>query len=304
MHMRVPIPASQWTRYRHALADSVTLNAARGLVFVTHLFPAVVVSLAGMVFYLLVADEGQRSGWVLMFGSTLLIPAAIGSMNDYCDLALDRRAKRNKPLVRGDIQPRTALVLSCAAATAGVLLSACFGWKTSAIALLVLASGLVYDFWAKGTIWSWVPYAIAVPALPVWAFVAADKLNPVLLMTFPLGALVALASNLANTLPDLNDDIQLGLRGLAHRLGLRRSLLAIWCSFGTTLTLLAGSGMILGNRSSLFFPGLMLGTVLWLVMIADYAANASNESLKRGWYYTAILTGLLGGTWVACLSSL
>jgi 4-hydroxybenzoate polyprenyltransferase len=297
------MPKVSWKQNGRALSSPVTLETVRGVVSVVHVFAVILIAVATTSFYCLVTDEVQGSGWILMFGSTLLIAAAVGSMNDYCDIDLDRHAKPNKPLVRGDIRPRTALVVSCLTATVGTLLSAFFGWKTLAIALVVLGSGMVYDFWAKGTIWSWVPFAISIPALPLWAFVAADKFKPVVLVTFPLGALVALASNLANTLPDLDDDIRHGLRGLPHRLGLRRSIIVIWCSFGAALGLLALTPMVLDSKPRVLFPGLVLGSVLLLVMIVDYAISRSKESLKRGWYFSAILTALLGGTWVASLSS-
>ena len=181
---------------REFLTGSVSLRTLRGLVLVVHLFPGISIATAGAIFYLLVTGGVQRFHSVLMlFSSMFLISAAIGSMNDYLDVDLDRGARPNKPLIRGDIQPATALLVSGVAATAGILLSVWFGWTTVAIALLPLASGMVYNFWAKGTIWSWVPYAISISALPVWAFVAAGKFKPLVLLTLPLGILVSLAVN-------------------------------------------------------------------------------------------------------------
>ena len=92
------------------------------------------------------------------------------------------------------------------------------------------------------------------------------------------------------------------MKGLAHRLGPRRSIVVIWCSLGMAIGLLALSPVALGNKSQFFFPGLLLGSLLLLVMIVDYSVSRSNESFKRGWYFTVIFsTALLGSAWVANL---
>jgi 4-hydroxybenzoate polyprenyltransferase len=118
-------------------------------------------------------------------------------------------------------------------------LSLSFGWSTLAVALVVLGSGMAYNLWAKGTVYSWIPYSVAIPALPVWGFLAANRFTPIVLVSFALGALMSLALNLANTIPDLKGDTQYGLQGLTHRLGLERSLVVVWSSFTGTILLLA-----------------------------------------------------------------
>lgn len=276
-------------------------KAIRGILFVVHPFPACMNAVAGAAFYLYVADPVALRGAAALFGSILLIHAAIGSMNDYCDIDLDRQTKPGKPIVRGDIVPAIALVISGISAIVGALLSLWFGVATLSIALMVLASGMAYNFWAKGTIHSWVPYAVFIPAVPVWSFLAAGRFAPVVLLSFPLGALIALALNISNTLPDLAGDLRYGVRGLAHRLGLRRSLLVTWSAFAGAIGLLALTPAMLGNKASVLFPGVALGAFLLLAMIADYAASRSQAALKRGWYMSAIIAVVLGGAWVASL---
>jgi 4-hydroxybenzoate polyprenyltransferase len=254
---------------------------------------------AGAAFYLWLAAPGEPLDAAILFGSILLIHASIGSMNDYCDIDLDRQTKPGKPIVHGDVTPGAALVVSGMSAVAGTLLSFWFGWATAAVAPIVLAAGMAYNFWAKGTIHSWVPYAIFIPALPVWSFLAAGKFTPVVLLSFPLGALIALALNLANTLPDLAGDLRYGIQGLAHQLGLRRSLLATWGAFFGAIVLLALTPAVLGNNPGVLYPGVALGALVLLAMIADCAANRSPAALTRGWYLSAILAAILGGAWVA-----
>lgn len=277
------------------------VRAARGALFVIHLFPAVMNATAGLVFYLIATDQASAFPAVAVALSIFLVSASVGSMNDFLDVDLDRRTKPEKPIARGDLTPRTAFAISVVSAVAGVVLSAVLGLPAVVVALLVLASGLAYDVWLKGTLWSWVPYGIGIPALPVWGFLAAGKFTPVLLLSFPLGVLISLALYLANTIPDLESDTAYGIKGLAHRLGLRRSLIATWVCFGVTIALLALTPALFGNDSRLLFPGLGLGAVLLVVMVSGYLVNASQASLRWGWYLSAVLAGVLGVSWVVSL---
>lgn len=277
------------------------LRTLKGLVFVIHPFPASINALAGTLFYLIAVDVWEEVPVASVFLSIFLIHASIGSMNDFCDIDLDAKTKPRKPIVRGDIRLRVALVVSCVAAVAGALLSLSFSWSTLFVAIAVLTSGMAYNFWAKGTVYSWVPYSVFIPALPVWAFVAAHKFTPVVLLSFPLGALMSLALNVANTMPDLKGDTQYGLQGLAHRLGLEHSLRVLWSAFAGTIILLALTPGIVGNNAIYLLPGVVLGGVLLVVMILDRLLNRSDASLRRGWYLSAVIAAILGGAWVASL---
>jgi 4-hydroxybenzoate polyprenyltransferase len=260
-------------------------------------------AVACAAFYLVLAAPPQPVDAAVLFAAVFLIHASIGSMNDYCDIDLDRHTKPKKPLVRGDIQSGTALAISGVAAIAGLILSLRFGWAAETLALAVLASGMAYNFWAKGTVFSWVPYAVFIPAVPVLSFIVAGKFVPVVLLSFPLGALIALALNIANTLPDLEGDMRYGVQGLAHRLGLRHALLVAWGSFAGAIGLLASTPAVLGNDAAVLFPGLATAAVLLLATIADYAVNRSEQALKRGWYASAVLAVVLGCAWVASLAA-
>ena len=60
---------------------------------------------AGLIFYL-IAARALAIGPALVLGlSIFLVHAAIGSLNDFLDVDLDRRSRPDKPLVRGDLSP-------------------------------------------------------------------------------------------------------------------------------------------------------------------------------------------------------
>lgn len=277
------------------------LRRLRGVAAVAHPFPAAMNGIAAAAFYAVAAWPPDAAGLIAMSLSALLVHAAIGSLNDWHDIALDRATRPEKPIVRGDISREGALAVAGAAAAAGLALSAGFGLATLGIAALVLAAGIAYDLALKGTLWSWAPYGIAIPALPVWSFLAAGRFTPALLLAFPFGALIALALNLANTIPDLAGDTAHGLRGLAHRLGLRGSLLATWGAFAASLALLALTPVLVGNDRRILLPGLGLGLVLLAATMADVTVNRTAASLKRGWYVSAVIAAAIGLAFVASL---
>ena len=67
-------------------------------------------------------------------------------------------------------------------------------------------------------------------------------------------------------------------------------------------SLLALTPAVLGNNPRRLFAGLVLGSIILLVMVIDRATDRSDSSLRRGWYFSAILAIVLGGAWVASLS--
>ena len=288
-----PVPAKS--------TEARALRTLRGVFLVVQPLPAAVSAVAGAIFYAIAGGRPLLPGAVMLFASIFLVCAAFNAVNDYHDRELDRLNKPAKPIVRGDISPPGALAVAVVAGIAGLALSLAFNPAALAIAILALACGLVYDFWLKGSLWSWIPYGIFVPALPVWALLAAGKSSPVVLACFPLGILMALGLNLCNTLPDIAGDTAFGLRGLAHRLGLRRSLALAWASFAGTLVLVAATPFFLGTDPRILAPGVGLGALLLIIMVADRLRDPSDRSLKRAWPLSMALSIVVGVAFVASL---
>jgi 4-hydroxybenzoate polyprenyltransferase len=103
--------------------------------------------------------------------------------------------------------------------------------------VLVVGSGLAYNLGLKGTVWSWLPYAVAFGALPAVAWVGVGAGAPPWWVV-AVGSLLGVGAHLLNVLPDLAEDEQTGVRGLPHRLGERRT------RFLAPLLLLAGSVVV------------------------------------------------------------
>ncbi len=236
----------------------------------------------------------------MLFLAVTAIYGSIGSLNDYCDYPLDKTAKPNKPLVRGLATPRLALWEMSVLGVVGMGLSFALNWQTTCFSALILALGIWYDLRAKRSLWSWVPYAVGIPTLPVWGFAAAGRFERVLLFAYPLGALLSLALNMSNTLPDRESDAAFGLRALTHRLKLWQAVALSWIFYAAAILGFDAAAPVVGNNMHILKPGLTVGAAVLLFMIADYALFRS-RSLTRGWYAGFLLAMAIGLAWVASL---
>jgi 4-hydroxybenzoate polyprenyltransferase len=148
-----------------------------------HLAPVLVVELATAAFAV-IAWGGLPP--LHLFGPLLLAmlggQLAIGAINELVDLPYDTAGKPWKPLPSGDVSIYGARAM----AAAGLIMMAGFGWRFGAFALALLAAGtglgIAYDLWFKRTVWSWLPYLLALPLLPIWVFASLGVPEPRLLL--------------------------------------------------------------------------------------------------------------------------
>ncbi len=195
----------------------------RGLALACHPLPSAAVT----VLALLLALGAAPVEVALVVGAVLTGQLAIGWHNDLLDAARDRAAGRaDKPLARGDVSARTVRAALGGALVLTVLLSlASGGWLGLGLHVgLVVGSGLAYNAGLKATAWSWMPYAVAFGTLPafVWASVGRGTAPWWVVV---VGALLGVGAHLLNVLPDLEEDLRAGIRGLPHRIGSRASRL-------------------------------------------------------------------------------
>lgn len=276
---------------------------SRALLIVGHPLPTFLTAVAGTAFFLIGRNDARITlDAAFVFISVYLILYSIGAMNDYVDEPLDRRSNRQeKPLVAGDVSRTAALVLWLMTAALGVAAAYHFDLRVVGIAALLWLLGLSYNYWAKSTSLSWLPFMAFYPSLPVLGFVAAGRFTPALLLAYPVGALLSLGLNLANTLPDIDRDVEGGVSGFTHKLGTTRALIVLWLSLAATMVLMASSTWLVGGRPGRLAPGLGIGMLLLGAMIADWMVLRSPGSLKRTFYLSAGCAVVIGCAWVASL---
>lgn len=170
----------------------------------------------------------------------------VGWLNDVLDRGRDERVGRqDKPVAMGWVDPGTVTFAIACAVLLVVPLSIANGTVAGAAHLLAVASAWAYDFWFKRTVLSWVPYAASFGLLP--AFLSYGGLGggihgspPTLVMTVS-AALFGIGVHFLNTLPDLVEDKETGLRHLPLRIALRVGApKLLWASIAWTTLSAAG----------------------------------------------------------------
>ena len=149
----------------------------------------------------------------------------VGWTNELVDHSRDEEAGRQKkPLVAGSVS-RKQLQIGIAIALASAILFSFLGPLGSRggwLHMLGLASATIYNFWAKSTWLSPIPYAISFGALPWAIYAAANRYPPVwLIINF---VLVSVSFHFLNVIKDLEWDLKQGILGSPQRIGKNKSL--------------------------------------------------------------------------------
>ena len=262
------------------------IRALAGFFFIIHPFPVFMNATAAVAF-LLVASPNIDAWTILgLFLSVTAVHAAIGSLNDYCDFELDSKTKPDKPLVKGLLPLRHALIFALLSALLGLGISATLNLSALLFALAVLSAGT---------------YTVFIPSLPLWSYAAVGQYQPVLLLSYIVGAPLSVGLNLTNTLPDLDGDTRFGVRGLAHRLGAHRALLGALICFGGSICLMLLLSPVVENNWAYLLPGLALSFFILFAMMGYVLMSRGMIHLKCIWYLSAFLATLLGFTWLVSL---
>ena len=196
-----------------------------GMAKACHFGPTVLV--VSITFILSVTQLSLAKSFVIA-SAILCGQLVVGWTNDLLDYPLDKAAGRfKKPLVSEVVTRKQLQIGITFALTGAVLLSFLgpLGARGGYLHMLGLASATIYNFWAKATWFSPVPYAISFGALP-WAVYSVSHKNPPswLFVDF---ILVSLSFHFLNVIKDLEWDLNQSVLGLPQRIGKKWS---VWTS--------------------------------------------------------------------------
>ena len=280
---------------------------AAGLVRLVHPFPSLLDGLA-VVAVALVAGAAIETAVLLGLGMTLL-QSAIGALNDLVDSPHDAGRKPGKPIPGGLVSRDVATIVIVATAGGGVGLVAVASpveppdgrMLMVGIAIIGLGIGATYDLKASGTAWSWLPFAVGIPLLPVFGWFGATGSLPIwFIVLVPLAVLAGAALAIANARADLERDRDAGVGSVAIRLGLRESWLLHGGLFALAAALAVGSLYAMGTSVPTFgLVALGLGVVglgIWL----GRAGPAPRR--ERAWQLEAIGTAVVAIGWLASVA--
>ena len=239
---------------------------------------------------------------LLLATSMLLIQLGIGAANDWADAPADTLARPDKPIPAGFVTRQRAAWVAVMAASVGLALAALAGPAALVVAVAGLAAGLAYDLRLKGTPWSWVPYAIGIPLLPLFAWVGATGgVPPAFGVLLPVAMIAGAALAVANALADLERDERAGVETIATALGMQAARRVGAVLQAVVIVAAVGSAVALGGRSEGVVVAILGAAVVAAGVILGWGRG--RDARQRAWEVQAIGLGLLAAGWVGALAA-
>ena len=267
-----------------------------GLLRLIHPFPSILDGVVVGAVALIAGGDGLTAARLAV--SMTALQASIGSLNDLVDAPRDAGHKPGKPIPAGLVSTRVAATAVALGAGIGIGLAIPSGWGTVALAVIVLAIGHGYDLRFKGTAWSWLPFAVGIPLLPVYGWLGAVGSLPVsFAILLPVAVLAGTALAIANARADMERDAQAGVDSVAIRLGSGRA----WAvNAGLLGVVVVASVTTLLNTGPP--PGALVGAAAaTLVLGLGLAIGRHGDGIgrERAWELQAVGLGLLALAWLA-----
>jgi len=238
---------------------------------------------------------GADPSVALRLGASMTaLQASIGTLNDLVDAPSDAGHKPGKPIPAGLVSADLARVIFVVTAGLGLGLAAVSGAGLLLLAGVVLAIGYAYDLVAKGTAWSWLPFAVGIPILPVYGwFGATGGLAEVFVVLVPAAMLGGAALAMANARADLERDAGAGRGSIAARLGDRRSWsVHVACWLGVAVLASAWLGDRGSGASSLAIILVTIGTGIVAAGVS-LGREAGPAGRERAWELEAVGAAIL-----------
>ena len=267
-----------------------------GLVRLSHPFPSLLDGLATATFARLAG--GDPLTIVRLGVSMTALQVSIGMLNDLIDAPHDAGHKPGKPIPAGLVTVAAARVGVIASAVVGVLLAASSGAATTGLAVVILAIGYGYDRFAKGTAWSWLPFAIGIPLLPVfgWLGVAAT-VPPSFAILVPAAVVAGTALAIGNARADLERDAAAGVVSVATALGPERAWTVEAVLFAV-VSAVAIVSLLVTRPGPLALAGALAGVAV--IGIGTWLGRHDDARRReRAWEAQAVGVAVLAAAWLA-----
>lgn len=269
-----------------------------GLVRLTHPFPSL---LDGLVVGAVATVAGGDLATSIRLAVAMVgLQASIGALNDVVDAPHDAVSKPGKPIPSDLVSPDAARWVVVGGAGIGLLLSIGSGPTQVVLAGIVLAIGYAYDLWFKGTPWSWLPFAVGIPLLPVFGWVGAAATIPASFdVLLPSAVVAGAALAISNSRADAERDTAAGIRSVATALGPSRA----WAIQAMLLAIVIVTALATLALSGATVLTLAAALVACGVVIAGVALGRAGDAGRRqvAWELEAIGLGLLAAVWLAGL---
>jgi 4-hydroxybenzoate polyprenyltransferase len=278
-----------------------------GCFLLCHPGPVLFHILAVTVFVLLAAwPHFVWSTLALVITAHAAMQLSIAVLNDYCDRQRDTLSKKHKPIPLGLVRPQEALIIGLLLMVIMVALLLPLPPLALFISLLYLALGQGYNLGLKSTPLSGIVFALAIPLIPVYAFVGVGHVLPLVFWLVPVAALLGVALNLANSLPDIEEDTTSHARTLAVVLGVKGTFILspLLLLLSALLVGLLALTQIVPAQSWILLPTLLLVCAAVGMLLSAFGPQKPLQTRKTYFYLVVLTCLLLAGGWlISALSS-
>jgi len=221
----------------------------------------------------------------------------IGTVNDLVDASRDAGLKPGKPIPAGLVSRRVAMVIAVSSFGLGLGLASFSGPLIAALAIVVIAIGLAYDLRLKGTAWSWLPFAVGIPILPVFGWAGATGgLASTFVVLVPAAVAAGAALAIANSLVDVDRDRAAGVSSVAVALGEGTARAVSSVLLGAIAVAAVASAFAFGGRIVAIAIIALLGGLP--VAAAGFARRRDPARRELAWRVEAVGLGLLAVAWI------
>lgn len=240
---------------------------------------------------------------LLLLAGQAAMQLSIGILNDYCDRRLDTLGGKNKPIVLGMIRPHEALLAGLLMIALMFVILLPLNLLTLLAALGYLALGQIYNLGLKSTPLSGILLGLAMPLLPLYAFAGVGHIPSMVIWFIPIGAILGVAINLANSLQDIEEDAAGRAQTLAVTLGAKGSFLACPLLIGLAALLIGALTIfqLIPAQLWLMVPILVLTCLGFVIMLVFFGPQKPRRTRKAYFYLAALLSLLLAGGWFIAL---
>jgi geranylgeranylglycerol-phosphate geranylgeranyltransferase len=256
----------------------------------------------GVIIGIAIADLSSLTLHSAFFGAltAILIEAGTFALNDYFDVEVDRVNKRlDRPLVRGDLTPSTALAIALLLTPLGVLASFFLNWLCFSIALVSALFGVLYDVKLKetgllGNIY--IAYSMGIPF--IFGGAITGKLPLILYLFASIAFLTGLGREIMKGAMDIEGDKLRRVKSIARLFGEIKAvqISSAFYSIAIALSLIPYlcplDTSYYWNEFYLFF--IALSNLLFGYVSFNLLQKHTAVKKMRGITLLAILLGLIG----------
>jgi len=184
--------------------------------------------------------------FILTFFTALFLEASTFALNDYYDLDIDKKNKRtDRPLVRGDLSPKTALYLFFVLFPLGIICSFFVNLTCFIIALVTALFAILYDAKIKkiklfGNFY--IAYVMAIPFIFGGAAVVKENtftvaIPPVIFIIALIAFLAGSGREIMKDVMDFKGDKEKGVKSFPKYIGIRKSNILAACFYLVAIAL-------------------------------------------------------------------